>query len=141
MNLARNATTICASSRNSTRTLSKHALLCLKDALLDNVNGGNTTDVHHNLHRHLYCKLISINGIATNCHIKLPTWIKKGIITLYPRKVYMGFKRSYNNVNNKSININREKIKGKKWVRTGEGSYKVEVGDSKKTEGITKETS
>lgn len=53
----------------------------------------------------------------------------------------MGFKRSYNNVNNKSININREKIKGKKWVRTGEGSYKVEVGDSKKTEGITKETS
>ena len=53
----------------------------------------------------------------------------------------MGFKRSYDNVDNVAIGMNGEKVKGKKWIRTDEGSYEVEVGDSKKEEDSKEETS
>ena len=91
---------------------------CLKDALLDDACDVNNTDVHRNLRRRLYREFISMNGIATNRRIKLPNCVEKGIRSLYPSKVYMGFKRSYDDVDNEAVDINGGKVKGKKWVRT-----------------------
>ena len=53
----------------------------------------------------------------------------------------MGFKRRYDNVDNVAVDMNGGKVKGKKWIRTDEGSYEVEVGDSKKEEDSKEETS
>ena len=117
------------------------AWLCLKDALLNDANDGKNTDVHRNLRRPLYCEFISRNGIVTNRRIKLPNCVEKGIRSLYPSKVYMGFKRSYDNVDNEAVDINGGKVKGKKWVRTDEGSYEVEVKVSKQVEETKGKTS
>ena len=114
---------------------------CLKDALLNDAHDRKSTDVHCNLRRRLYREFSSMNGIATNRRIKLPNCVEKGIRSLYPSKVYMGFKRSYDNVDNVAVDMNGEKVKGKKWIRTDEGSYEVEVGDSKKEEDSKEETS
>ena len=114
---------------------------CLKDALLDDACDANNTDVHRNLRRRLYREFISMNGIATNRRIKLPNCVEKGIRSLYPSKVYMGFKRSYDDVDNEAVDINGGKVKGKKWVRTDEGSYQVEAKASKQVEETKEETS
>ena len=114
---------------------------CLKDALLNDAHDRESTDVHRNLRRRLYREFISMNGIATNRRIKLPNCVEKGIRSLYPSKVYMGFKRSYDDVDNVAVDMNGEKVKGKKWIRTDEGSYEVEIGDSKKEEDSKEETS
>ena len=114
---------------------------CLKDALLDDACDANNTDVHRNLRRRLYREFISMNGIATNRRIKLPNCVEKGIRSLYPSKVYMGFKRSYDDIDNEAVDINGGKVKGKKWVRTDEGSYQVEAKASKKVEETKEKTS
>ena len=112
---------------------------CLKDALLNDANDRKSTDVHRNLRRRLYREFISMNGIATNRRIKLPNCVEKGIRSLYPSKVYMGFKRSYDDVDNEAVDINGGKVKGKKWVRTD--SNQVEVSVSKEDEDNKEETS
>ena len=114
---------------------------CLKDALLNDAHDRESTDVHCNLRRRLYREFISMNGIATNRRIKLPNCVEKGIRSLYPSKVYMGFKRSYDDVDNEAVDINGGKVKGKKWVRTDEGSYQVEAKASKQVEETKEETS
>ena len=114
---------------------------CLKDALLNDAHDRESTDVHRNLRRRLYREFISMNGIATNRRIKLPNCVEKGIRSLYPSKVYMGFKRSYDDVDNVAVDINGGKVKGKKWVRTDEGSYQVEAKASKQVEETKEETS
>ena len=114
---------------------------CLKDALLNDAHDRESTDVHCNLRRRLYREFISMNGIATNRRIKLPNCVEKGIRSLYPSKVYMGFKRSYDNVENEAVDINGGKVKGKKWVRTDEGSYQVEAKASKQVEETKEEIS
>ena len=75
-----------------------------------------------------------MNGIATNCCIKIPNCVEKGIRALYLEKVYTGFKRSYGNVDNVAVDMNGGKVKGKKGVRTDEGNYQVEVKVSKEDE-------
>ena len=114
---------------------------CLKDALLNDAHDRESTDVHRNLRRRLYREFISMNGIATNRRIKLPNCVEKGIRSLYPSKVYMGFKRSYDDIDNEAVDINGGKVKGKKWVRTDEGSYQVEAKASKQVEETKEETS
>ena len=114
---------------------------CLKDALLNDAHDRESTDVHRNLRRRLYREFISMNGITTNRRIKLPNCVEKGIRSLYPSKVYMGFKRSYDNIDNEAVDINGGKVKGKKWVRTDEGSYQVEAKASKQVEETKEETS
>ena len=114
---------------------------CLKDALLNDAHDRESTDVHRNLRRRLYREFISMNGIATNRRIKLPNCVEKGIRSLYPSKVYMGFKRSYDDVDNEAVDINGGKVKGKKWVRSDEGSYQVEAKASKQVEETKEETS
>lgn len=87
--------------------------LCLKDALLDNAHGGKSNNINCNLRKRLYCEFLLMNGIATQRQTDLPPlcWIK----TLYPRKVYICFKRSYGNVDNKAGDIHGEKLKVKSW--------------------------
>ena len=79
------------------------AWLCLKHVLLNDVNDGGNADVHRTLCRRLHCEFILMNGIETNHCIKLLNCVEKGIRTLYPRKVYMGFKRSYDNNYDKDL--------------------------------------
>ena len=100
----------------------------------------NNTDTNRNLRKPLFREFSMWNGTMTKPPTPHPTCVVKGVRLLYPSEQYMGFKRTRNEVDNTAVNINGKKIKGKKWVRTDEGSYKVEVGDGKEEEENREET-
>ena len=99
------------------------------DAVVDRAHRGSGNNVNRNLRKRLFREFAMWNGTMTKPPTPHPTCVVKGVRLLYPSSEYMGFKRTRNEVDNTAVDIDGEKLHGKKWVRTDDGRYEVEVED------------
>ena len=80
------------------------------------------------LRKTLFVSFWRFNGIAGNRE-KHPACVVRGVRELFSSPFYMGFKRTRNDLDNCAIDIDGNKIKKVKWVKTEEGRYEAKNND------------
>lgn len=90
---------------------------------------GSSQQVARALRKRLYRNFAFWNGTMTKPPTKHPTCVEVGIRSLHPSKLYIGYKRKQDDVDNTAVDINNNKVSGAKWVRDEGGSYELEVDD------------
>lgn len=79
-------------------------------------------------HKKLYTGFAQFHAIIGNMQ-NHPTCVSTGVRSLYPSTWYMGFDRKQDEDDNVAVEIEGNKIKGLKWVKTMEGDYKDKSTD------------
>ena len=88
------------------------------------------SDVNRVLRKRLYQEFAMWNGTMTKPPTKHPVCVEKGVRALYPSEFYMGYKRTRNEPDTTAVDIENKKVRGVKWARQEDGTYKTEVDNT-----------
>ena len=88
----------------------------------------NGEDINRFIRKRLYRNFAIWNG-TIKYRKRFPSCVEAGVRNMYSSDVYMGFKRTHDEVDTSAIDIKGNKLHGVKWVKTDEGKYKVTKQD------------
>ena len=73
------------------------------------IRSAPNSDINRALRIRLFREFVMWNGTITKPPTKHPDCVKKGVRTLYPSKYYMGYKRTRNEPDTTTVDIEKKK--------------------------------
>ena len=101
-------------------------------------NPGSHQHIARALCKRLYRNFAIWNDTMTRPPTKHPNCVEFGICSLHPSKLYIGYKRKQDDVDNTAVDINNNKVSGATWVRDENGSYELDLDDNYDQVGDTR---